>query len=258
MNLRVVAISGTVALLTSLLLARAHPFGDAGLYAPASRSQAASMPPKVATILFSKCGDCHSNEPHSPIYGRFAPVSWLMERDIVGGRKQFNLSLWDSYSPEKQQLLQAKMIQQTKSGSMPLPQYRAIHWHSGVTEADMHVLLEWATSVTPTDGPPTSSEGNSAAGRIVFEKRCTGCHSLEQNREGPVLRGIFGRPAGHVPNFVYSAALQGSHITWNELTLDEWLTDPDAFVSGNNMEFRVVKAQERSDLIQFLKESAVQ
>jgi cytochrome c len=56
-----------------------------------------------------------------------------------------------------------------------------------------------------------------------------------------------------VPEFEYSPAVKQAHITWKEDTIDRWLTDPDLFVPGNNMEFRVPKAQERRDLIQFLK-----
>jgi cytochrome c len=39
------------------------------------------------------------------------------------------------------------------------------------------------------------------------------------------------------------------------VSLERWLADPDAFVPANNMEFRVTKPQERSDLIRFLKEN---
>jgi cytochrome c len=93
-------------------------------------------------------------------------------------------------------------------------------------------------------------------GKDVFEKRCTGCHALDQDREGPRLRGVFGRTSGTVPNFDYSPALQKAHIVWNETTLDQWLTDTDALVPGNNMDFHVAKEQERRDLIRFLRESA--
>jgi cytochrome c len=50
--------------------------------------------------------------------------------------------------------------------------------------------------------------------------------------------------------------LKKAHIVWNDATLDQWLTDPDTLVPGNNMEFRVPKAQERRDLIRFLQQSA--
>jgi cytochrome c2 len=50
-------------------------------------------------------------------------------------------------------------------------------------------------------------------GRQLFEQRCTGCHSLDQNKVGPHLRGVYGRQAGKVSSFNYSAALQSSQLT---------------------------------------------
>jgi len=98
--------------------------------------------------------------------------------------------------------------------------------------------------------------GDPAKGKQVFEKRCTGCHALEQNREGPRLQGVFGRTSGEVPGFPYSLALIKAHIVWNESSLEQWLTDPDALVPGNNMEFHVPNAQERSDLVSFLHQNS--
>ena len=45
-------------------------------------------------------------------------------------------------------------------------------------------------------------------GKELFEKRCTGCHSLDRNKEGPNLRGVYGRPAGTAPGFNYSDGAQ--------------------------------------------------
>ena len=94
-----------IALTTSLLLGRTHPFGDAALYAarsaaggaPAPMMEHSSVPPAVQATLAAKCADCHSLQTRPVIYGRFAPVSWLMERDILEGRKQMNFSLWNTY-----------------------------------------------------------------------------------------------------------------------------------------------------------------
>ena len=41
----------------------------------------------VRETLIAKCADCHSMQTNAPLYGRFAPVSWLMERDIVEARQ---------------------------------------------------------------------------------------------------------------------------------------------------------------------------
>jgi cytochrome c len=87
----------------------------------------------------------------------------------------------------------------------------------------------------------------------LFERRCTGCHRLDEVRTGPRLRGVFGRAAGSDPGYPYSKALKLSHLTWNEATLDQWLTDPDALVPDNDMAFRVSKADERAEIIAYLK-----
>jgi hypothetical protein len=39
-------------------------------------------------------------------------------------------------------------------------------------------------------------------------------------------------------------------------SLDEWFTDPDAFLPGNNMDFLVARPQERKNLIAYFKQSA--
>ncbi len=90
-------------------------------------------------------------------------------------------------------------------------------------------------------------------GKNLFERRCTGCHSLDQNRVGPRLRGVYGRPAGSVPDFTYSDSLKSAHFTWDKAKLDKWLTDTDSLVPDNDMAFHVPKADERADIIRFLK-----
>jgi cytochrome c len=106
-------------------------------------------------------------------------------------------------------------------------------------------------------GPLLSAQsnpfGDAARGKEVYQRRCAGCHALDKNLEGPMLRDVFGRTAGSVKDFEYSAAVKKSQLIWNEETLDKWLTDPDKLVPGNNMGFRVVKPQERLDLIRFLR-----
>jgi cytochrome c len=97
--------------------------------------------------------------------------------------------------------------------------------------------------------------GDAALGETTFNKRCTGCHALEANRDGPQLRGVFGRKAGSISGFNYSAALKGSGITWDENSLERWLSDTDATVPGNDMDFRVLKANERLNIIAYLKQA---
>jgi cytochrome c len=91
-------------------------------------------------------------------------------------------------------------------------------------------------------------------GKTVFEKRCSGCHSLDHDKEGPRLGGVYGRAAGSVASFNYSDALKSSHITWDAASLDKWLAGPDKFVPDTDMAFHVESATERSAIIAYLKE----
>lgn len=93
--------------------------------------------------------------------------------------------------------------------------------------------------------------GDVARGKSLFDKRCTKCHV--ESTMGPPYTGLFGRRAGTVKGFPYSDALQKAGIDWGPETLEKWLANPDAFVPGNLMGFRVRDPQERADLIAYLK-----
>jgi cytochrome c len=97
------------------------------------------------------------------------------------------------------------------------------------------------------------SADDSAHGKDVFERRCGGCHALDNDKEGPRLRGVFGRPSGSIGSFKYSDALKKAHITWNAESLDKWLTDPEKVVADNDMAFHVESAEERRNVIAYLK-----
>lgn len=108
--------------------------------------------------------------------------------------------------------------------------------------------------VFPKISRATSKQtGDADRGKTLFEKRCTGCHSLDLDKEGPRLRGVYGRNAGTVASFEYSDALKKTHIVWDDATLDKWLTDTDALIPGNDMAFHVAKSEERIDIIAFLR-----
>jgi cytochrome c len=107
--------------------------------------------------------------------------------------------------------------------------------------------------------PLHAQQGNVPRGQRDF-RVCAPCHSLERDRNmtGPSLAELWGRKAGTLPSFDrFSDALKSSGLTWDDRTLDQWLTDPQHLVPGNEMPFEGIKeASTRADLLAFLKEAA--
>jgi cytochrome c len=91
-------------------------------------------------------------------------------------------------------------------------------------------------------------------GEELFQKRCTSCHNLDREKEGPRLRGVFGRKSGSVASFNYSDALKAANRVWDADSLDKWLSDTDKFIPDNDMNLSLKKADERADIIAYLKQ----
>ena len=93
------------------------------------------------------------------------------------------------------------------------------------------------------------------AGKTEF-KKCALCHTTEpgKNKIGPSLFGVVGRKSATLENFNYSEAMKKFDHTWDEASLDEYLTDPRATVPGTKMIFPGIKEKtERDDVIAYLE-----
>jgi cytochrome c len=92
------------------------------------------------------------------------------------------------------------------------------------------------------------------AGKTVFNK-CKACHSdvAGQNKIGPSLFGVVGRPSGSIAGFKYSDAMTNAKLTWDAATLDKWLTKPSELVKGTKMVFPGLPNQaDRDNVIAYL------
>ena len=124
-----------------------------------------------------------------------------------------------------------------------------------ITGAIVAVLADEARAADP------------AAGEKVFA-RCKQCHTLEpgKNKVGPSLAGVFGRKAGEVAGFNYSAeypAAGAKGLAWNEEALDKYLANPRKFLveylgkpdAKTRMVFMLPKADERANIIAYLRQN---
>jgi cytochrome c len=124
----------------------------------------------------------------------------------------------------------------------------------GVSHPVASVALAVLALVVPSSVVPSEAQAQGGQdGQALFQKRCTGCHALDADHEGPRLRGVVGRAAGSVKTFQYSEALKNAKHTWDEAKLDKWLTDTESVVPDNDMSFRVPKQEERAAIISYLR-----
>ena len=97
--------------------------------------------------------------------------------------------------------------------------------------------------------------GDAAAGEALFKQKCGICHSVVegQNKIGPSLHGVVGRKAGSLPTYTYSEAMKNANRTWDDATLDDYLTNPRQKIPGVKMIFAgLPEATDRQNVIAYL------
>ncbi len=100
-------------------------------------------PQPVTDLLRRSCFDCHSNETVWPWYGKVAPFSWLVVRDVNNGREKLNFSTWNRLSLADQDRLMAEIWQKVKFTDMPPPMYVFANQKARVTTDHHRMLREW-------------------------------------------------------------------------------------------------------------------
>jgi len=134
-------------------------------------------------------------------------------------------------------------------GWPPVVSYRTDPWmiRSAALVAAFAVLM-----------PVAVRAADATAGQTAFA-RCKICHTLEAGGRSPVgpnLHGVFGRKAGSLDGYAYSAAMKNSGIVWDDETLAKYLRDPRGSMPGNKMAFPGIKNDEElANLLAYLHQA---
>jgi cytochrome c551/c552 len=134
--------------LLAAVLIQLIPFGRTHLNPPKTKEPSWNSPDTRA--LFRRaCFDCHSNETVWPWYSHVAPVSWLLQRDVNGGRSHLNFTEWDR--PQRHAKDVAAEVNQ---GDMPPWFYLPMHPAARLTAAEKQSLIDGAEKSLGPQAPP--------------------------------------------------------------------------------------------------------
>ncbi len=134
-----VIVAGLLVAIQAVRPARTNPAVDEGRTIQA-RTQ---MPPDIAALLERACNDCHSNKTIWPWYSQVAPTSWLLVHDVNEGRREFSLSNWAGYTPQRAARKLRRMCEQVEKGKMPPADYLLMHAAARLSAQDREALCQW-------------------------------------------------------------------------------------------------------------------
>jgi mono/diheme cytochrome c family protein len=100
------------------------------------------------------CFDCHSNLTKWRWYSNVAPVSWLVQGDVDGGRGTLNFSEWN----RPQDASAGDIAESIRGGSMPPWFYVILHAEAKLNAADKDALVRGLDATLATS-PPIAGGG---------------------------------------------------------------------------------------------------
>lgn len=134
------------------LLAQAVPYGRSHTNPPVTAEPRWNSQ-QTRALAARACFDCHSDLTTWPWYSNVAPVSWLVQRDVAGGRAALNFSEWN-----KPQDGAGDISEAISSGSMPPWFYPLMHPKANLSKSDQQRLIA-GLAATLRNSPPSGGRG---------------------------------------------------------------------------------------------------
>jgi len=121
-----------------------HPFGPVKAVSSTTPLFAgSSMDSSVKGIVTKACRNCHSEQTQWPVYSYIAPLSWIIEKDVLDARRHMNLSHWQEYNTAKRRELLSAIASMIRNHRMPLHRYLLLHPEARLSDAETELLYQW-------------------------------------------------------------------------------------------------------------------
>ena len=101
------------------------------------------IPENVQQIFKNACMDCHSNNTNYLWYHKISPVSWLINKHIVEGKKELNFSEWGEMDNYDKIGAIEDIRQELEQKTMPIKQYVIMHKEARLTDEDRAAVFAW-------------------------------------------------------------------------------------------------------------------
>ena len=112
------------------------------------------------------------------------------------------------------------------------------------------------TTTTAEASPAAAAAVADAGGKPAAFVQCAACHAVEPGKHGigPSLAGVYGTKSGELAGYAFSDAMKKANLTWDDKTLDEYLTNPMKVVPGTKMTYAgLADPAQRKAIIEYLK-----
>ena len=105
--------------------------------------QSRAIPSQVATLVRNACYDCHSNNTQYPWYDHIQPFSWIIESDIIEGKRVLNFNEFETYDVKHQKKKLRKARQLIQKNKMPLTSYKIMHAEGRLSADEKKLIIDW-------------------------------------------------------------------------------------------------------------------
>jgi mono/diheme cytochrome c family protein len=104
---------------------------------------------RTRELALGACYDCHSNLTTWPWYTNVAPISWLAQSDVDGGRGVLNFTEWN----RPQEADASEIVETVREGEMPPWQYKPLHPAGRLSSTEQDELVRGLERTLAADPP---------------------------------------------------------------------------------------------------------
>lgn len=103
---------------------------------------------EIKTVLESACLDCHSNQTNYLWYHKISPVSLMVNKHVVKGKKELNFSEWGQMDVFDKIGALEEICEEVEDGKMPIKAYVKMHKKADLSKEQIAALCAWTEKLS--------------------------------------------------------------------------------------------------------------